>query len=373
MDTHAFRSRRVVCVGLRRWKAQQLAPILSAVFEHVGFIDGMAQAAGLTRGDVDFVATWGTGEGTDVEALAQRLGAGLLRMEDGFYRSVGLGSDLIAPCSLVLDAQGIYFDPRMPSTLERLLNGEPPSEADVQRARWVREFIALHALTKYNVEACSTARWNTQGRMVVVVPGQVEDDASIRCGAPGINTNLALLQAVRAARPDAFIVYKPHPDVASLNRTGRVHASLTAGLADHIETRLSVISCIRACDELHTMTSQSGFEALLHGRRVVSYGVPFYAGWGLTEDRAPTGHPAFARRTRRLRLDELVAVSLLRYPLYFDWQHRRVTDCESVLHHLVAARTALSASGELEKLNAGFVRRQLRKAGTLVQAAFRTV
>jgi capsular polysaccharide export protein len=66
-------------------------------------------------------------------------------------------------------------------------------------------------------------------------------------------------------------------------------------------------------DDVHVMTSLAGFEALLRGKKVFCYGLPFYAGWGLTSDAVP--HP---RRTRRLTLDELVAGALIEYPLYFS-------------------------------------------------------
>ena len=56
----------------------------------------------------------------------------------------------------------------------------------------------------------------------MLVPGQVEDDASIRWGAPGVKTNLELLRAARAAEPDAWIVYKPHPDTEAGTRAGRL-------------------------------------------------------------------------------------------------------------------------------------------------------
>jgi capsular polysaccharide export protein len=59
------------------------------------------------------------------------------------------------------------------------------------------------------------------------------------------------------------------------------------------------------------MTSLAGFEGLLRGRRVVTYGMPFYAGWGLTADQYRS-----ERRSRRLNLDELVAGCLLKYPRY---------------------------------------------------------
>jgi capsular polysaccharide export protein len=288
-------------------------------------------------------------------------------MEDGFVRSVGLGSDLIRPLSLVLDARGIYFDPTQSSNLEHMLGTAQFSEEELLRARQVREFIVEHGITKYNLEPRETATWTSEGRQVVLVPGQVEDDASIRYGCTDVKTNLGLLQAARRAHPDAFVVYKPHPDVISGNRAGELALAQAREFADHVETRLSVVSCIAACDVVHTMTSLTGFDALLRGKRVVVYGQPFYAGWGLTDDVLQEGS-AFPRRQRRLSMDELVAGTLLRYPIYWDWDLKGYTTCEAVLNRIVETRSALEASGGLEKLRAGFIRRQFRKMGILARA-----
>ena len=59
------------------------------------------------------------------------------------------------------------------------------------------------------------------------------------------------------------------------------------------------------------MTSLAGFEALLRGKPVWTYGRPFYAGWGLTHDALD-----FPRRDRRLDLDQLIAGALIAYPIY---------------------------------------------------------
>src|SRR5690606_3850261 len=118
-------------------------------------------------------------------------GARLLRMEDGFVRSVGLGSDFVPPLSLVLDGTGIYFDPRQPSELEHLLNSRDFSQEDMRRAARVRELIVEQQITKYNIEPTATPLWQQTDRQVVLVPGQVEDDASIRYGCGDVRTNLA--------------------------------------------------------------------------------------------------------------------------------------------------------------------------------------
>jgi len=77
---------------------------------------------------------------------------------------------------------------------------------------------------------------------------------------------------------------------------------------------------------------------------------------------------AWARRQRRLTLDELVAGTLLRYPIYFDWQLRGYTTCMAVLRQLATTRDALEASGGLARLRTGWLRRQGRKARTLFDA-----
>jgi len=361
--------RRLICIGFRRWKAANLQPILSGGLAEVVFVADVEAARELRPRPGDWLVFWGGVPPAGLQELAQASSVQAVRVEDGFVRSVGLGSDLIAPRSLVLDPVGIYFDPSQPSQLENILNASGFTPEELKDARAAREFIVRHGLTKYNLEPRSTPNWAAAGRRIVLVPGQVEDDASIRLGCGDVRTNVGLLKAARAACPDAFIVYKPHPDVSSGNRKGRLALAEALRWADHVETQVSVVSCVEACDEVHTMTSLTGFDALLRGKKVVVYGQPFYAGWGLTEDVVPRSEgSALARRTRRLSLDELVAGTLLRYPIYWDPQLKGYTTCMAVLRALVAERDALERNGGLARLRAGWWRRQIRKARILITA-----
>jgi capsular polysaccharide export protein len=361
---------RMICIGYRRWKQANLAPMLSLTPGTTLFVPDVRAAAALKPGPEDVLVWWGCEAAAGVVELADESGSGIMRMEDGFVRSVGLGSDLIRPHALVLDRQGIYFDPRQPSDLEAILNQAAFSNEDLMRARAVRAFIVEHGITKYNLNLRTKTGWRSDGRTVTLVPGQVEDDASIRFGCTDIRTNLTLLKAARAACPDAFIVYKPHPDVMSGNRAGKLALAQALNWADHIETNVSVISCIEACDEVHTMTSLTGFDALLRGKRVVTYGQPFYAGWGLTEDRGLSS-TTIARRTQRLTLDQMIAGVLLRYPIYWDWTLKGYTSCEAVLHRIVEERDALETQGRLDGLRLGYWRRQWRKTCILANAWLR--
>jgi capsular polysaccharide export protein len=237
--------------------------------------------------------------------------ARIIRVEDGFLRSVGLGADLTRPLSWVLDDLGIYYDATRPSALEVQLQQTDFDAAERARAAALRERIVREGLTKYNLAGVRPWRRPADGRRVVLVPGQVETDAAIAWGTASVRTNLDLLRAVRAARPDAWLVYKPHPDVvAGLRRSGAGEDEAHAH-CDEIVREGSMHELLAQCDEVHVMSSLAGFEALLRGKAVTCWGLPFYAGWGLTEDRE-----AIPRRSRRLALDELVAGALLRYPVY---------------------------------------------------------
>ncbi len=236
-----------------------------------------------------------------------------MRVEDGFLRSSGLGSDFVAPGSLVTDSRGLYFDPTGPSDLEHLLNTRDCSPAEVERAMRLRHAIVGSRLSKYNLDTGSQPIWRSADKTTVLVIGQVDGDQSVRRGSPRVRDNRALLEAVRLARPGSAVVYRPHPDVVSGNRGGRIDEVLSLGLADAVDTDSHIIDCIDACDELHTMTSQAGFEALMRGCPVVTHGLPFYAGWGLTED-----HLSTPRRVRERTLDELVYLTLIVYARYVD-------------------------------------------------------
>lgn len=137
---------------------------------------------------------------------------------------------------------------------------------------------------------------------------------------------------MRTARPDAFIIYKPHPDVVSKARVG-VFAENT--LYDLKVTDIAMPALLEQVDEVHTMTSLTGFEALVRGVPVTTYGLPFYAGWGLTNDKITCG-----RRGRQRNINELIALVLLRYAVYADPQTGDHINAETALDLLAANRDA---------------------------------
>lgn len=308
------------CVGMAWWKRRRIAGFLDVPGSDALFFHRPGAAVRRAAEEGGDIAAWTSCLAPSLLRRADAAGVRVRRVEDGFVRSAGLGSDLLPPFSVVLDSSGIYFDASRESDLEYLLKTTEFTPETTARARRLIETLISLRVTKYGTAGSNQAvnrepfLTGPPGVRRLLVVGQVADDLSVRLGSPDVRGNLALLQQVRAANPDAFIVYRPHPDVDAGHRGGHVPDSLVLRYANRIERRGSISGLIGQVDEIHTMTSLAGFEALIRGRTVVTYGMPFYAGWGLTIDRLE----APPRRGRRLSVEELVAGTLLLYPVYLD-------------------------------------------------------
>jgi capsular polysaccharide export protein len=324
-------NRRIaVCVGMSFWKRRRIAEFLCSsagvpVFRRT--VAGALAAAGRDPDRPNTIAGWASRLPAGLAETARRHKVPLIRVEDGFIRSVGLGSDFLPPASLVFDTSGMYFDPRS-SDLETLLREAEFAPPLVARAARLTMQLVARGVTKYNLADRGPRIKAPPGVRRILVAGQVEDDLSVLNGAAVIRTNLDLLAAVRSANRDTFIIYKPHPDVVAGHRKGAVADCEALRFADAVVTDRSTASLLSFVDELHTITSLTGFEALLRRRRVVVYGRPFYAGWGLTVDRQPFD------RGRRLTLEELVAGALILYPRYLDPLTRLPCGPEVVIERL---------------------------------------
>lgn len=299
-----------VATGIRAWKRGPMQGFLGGV-RPVQFVTDPAKAATQARATGRHLIGW-------AGAVPDRFVG--LRVEDGLLRSRGLGADLVPPLSLMLDDLGIYYDPRRPSRLEALIAGPLPSGGTLRAAALRRKIVGA-GLTKYNLAGVDPApqiaalRATRPDAPVILVPGQVGDDASIRLGAVGsVRTNRDLLVAARAANSGAILIYKPHPDVEAGLRPGAVPDA--AALANWVADGCEAAALLSRVDQVWTLTSGLGFEALMRGLPVTCLGMPFYAGWGLTTDLVATPH-----RRHTLEpdgLNRLVHAVLIAGPRYRD-------------------------------------------------------
>lgn len=291
-------------VGFAFWKRPTVAPLLWGGTGEVPFSAGAPPGRGA-------VVLWKARTDEAVLDEIEASGREIVEVEDGFIRSVGLGSDCVPPLSLVVDRLGVHFDPSRPSELEQILENETFPPELLGRARELRALIVASGVSKYGVGPAALERGSAPQKHILV-PGQVEDDRAVTSGP--LSSNLELLRRVRAVEPDAYIIYKPHPDVEAGHRVGVIPDSKSLEFADEVVRDTGISALIDLVDDVHVNSSLAGFEALLRSRPVTTHGSPFYAGWGLTNDLGSVP----PRRTRKRTLDELVAAVLLRYPRYLD-------------------------------------------------------
>jgi len=345
------------CINFTRWKQNYIKAFLQAFLIKNGqliFINSAEQAIKKGFNSSSYLVTWASKNQLEVDKLVEQFGIMPWQVEDGFIRSTGLGSDLTAPASLVLDKTGVYYDPSKPSDLETFLQNKLFDKEELVQAKQLRQSLLDNELSKYNLGE-KFSRDNIQAKQsqkIILIPGQVEADASIKKGCIDIKTNADLIKVVRQKAPDDYLIYKPHPDVVSGNRKGGVDKQALEQ-CDLVLLDASITDCLAVVDEVHTMTSLVGFEGLLRELKVVCYGQPFYSSWGLTEDRHPV-----ARRTRQLKLDELVAATLIDYPLYINWQTGNFTTPEVIVRQL---KEQIDKQGGKQSNQVFCLHRQLRK------------
>ncbi|EIV6439833.1 capsular polysaccharide biosynthesis protein [Campylobacter jejuni] len=335
-DIEKANSNRLFMLGFTLWKRYFIRPFFKAKDNKIIFLNSLKSLARYKLKENDKFFIWG--KRIDYNALKTTLikkaqDENLLHfipkislVEDGFIRSISLGSDLTRPFSLNVDDKGLYIDPNKASKLEELLQNEIFDENMLNRAKNIIKILLENRFSKYNGLKHENLKINAKiGQKIILIPAQVEDDVSMILGGFSLST-LDLLKEVRAKNQDAYIIFKPHPDVLSGNRVGLKDETLILEFCDEIVKDCSIDSAIKIADEIHTITSTSGFDALLRAKKVFTYGMPFYAGWDLTKDKYRC-----ERRTRKLSLEELVAGALIIYPRYINPKTKTLCEIEVCL------------------------------------------
>ena len=231
---------RAVCYSIKRWKRTSIDRMLdgpAGATTHKLVRGGRAREGRAARSWPGHRAT------TLALEAACRARACRSRVEDGFIRSAGLGASFVPPSRWSSTPRHL-LRPRAPSDLEVMLEeAEFPADL-VERARRLRERLVSAGPPNTTSRPRRPRADRGGGRPVILVPGQVEDDASIERGSPELKRNVELLRRVRERHPDAFVVYKPHPDVEAGFRRGRVTRAGGSAYADRIVSRASILGLI---------------------------------------------------------------------------------------------------------------------------------
>lgn len=284
---------------------------------------------------------WGYTEPWILRTYARLAQIPVYRMEDGFLRSANLGASHSTPYSLIMDAQGIHYDPRSESDLEKILSGHDFSTEELAQSRECLALFTKLNLSKYNPPSFEeNGATSIKIRRRVAVIGQVDNDKSVQLGNIDNWTMKELIHLAKMENPDADIVYRPHPDVYKGYQRSRFKARSVENVCTIANPDVPITEFLATIDHVYTITSLTGLEALVRGLKVTVVGAAFYAGWGLTDDRV-----SFERRRRSRSLEELFAAVYLRYPKYLASLHNSHLGFKS-------ACLAIKADYESEKFRA---------------------
>ncbi|MFM7443627.1 MAG: capsular polysaccharide biosynthesis protein, partial [Tabrizicola sp.] len=314
----------------RRLYHQNLSILRNARLHRVLQLAGHELRFGLP-GPGDGVLVWGRSPTAwRGETLAARRGVPLVRVEDAFLRSVLPGRAGGGPAiGFLFDPVGVHFDSSRPSRMEEILSsGDLYNSNILNEVKWLTCCILESGLSKYNNHDPGLP---TPDPGYVLVVDQSAGDASIRYSGASAQTFRAMLAAALADHPDQRIVIRAHPETALGLRSGHYTLSDAGGRVTLLTTPVAPHRLLADAAQVYTVSSQLGFEAILHGHRPRVFGQPLYAGWDLTHDQAP-----IPRRTRRLTVDELFAGAMLLAPVWYDPCRDRLCGLEEVIHQLQA-------------------------------------
>jgi capsular polysaccharide export protein len=271
------------------------------------------------------VVGWGNRpSGRRAARIARRSGGRALLVEDGFLRSARREDP---PHSIVLDDLGIYYDATRHSRLERQI---VEGCADIPRARRLLQLWRDLGLSK--ISGLSPCAAPLPQRYVLVLD-QLVGDLSVAGGLAHPGSFDRMLQAARLEFPGLPVVLKTHPDTALRGRRSHFDATRVPRVVAIAEP-CHPAPLLAGAEAVYTVSSLGGFEALLLGRPVRTFGMPFYAGWGVTEDDLPAP-PRRAPAT----LDAVVHAALVDYPRYIDPDTGALTTPEATMERL-GRRTA---------------------------------
>ena len=270
--------------------------------------------------------------------------ANALVCEDGFIRSyttpIGV-SQTARECqihSLVVDHKGFYYDATHRTDIETMLNddGLKPTPEQTKEARRLIDKIVSSKISKYNHQPIYTPKIGREGAPKVLVVDQSYGDYSIKLGLADDSTFEKMLDAAIKENPDADILVKTHPDTIAGKKGEK--KGYYQDLKEHdniykVTFPINPYSLMEICDKVYVCSSQFGLEALMAGKEVHTFGMPFYAGWGLTID-----DQHLERRTNTRTLEELFYIFYCMYTHWVDPDKGSETTIDAVIDKMIELR-----------------------------------
>lgn len=330
-----YSGKTAVVANMAVWKRSTIESVLREEgicnFIYFNNRSSIAQLRNLVQNcEEAILIIWGMSKCAAAEELASEGQIPCWRMEDGFIRSIGLGATHILPSSVIIDKTGgIYFDASKPSQLETTLNNQNLSDEEHNFAQQCIDKVTSMGITKYNLHEASNLVSINSDQDNILVLGQCEDDVSILFGSPKIRSNTELIQLAITENPHSNIYFRPHPDVAAGLRKKYSDPSQFQDRITIIDGPFAMWENLTHFNRVYVMSSLGGFEAAIRGASVRVAGMPFYSGWGITDD-----YLTCERRTKKCTLTEIFYAAYIQAPTYIQSDTGERTDFATTINDI---------------------------------------
>ena len=259
-----------------------------------------------------------------------------LLLEDGFIRSIGLGVQGYPAFSIVEDENGMHYDAFKNTTIQQILNEYDfkNDEKLLSLAKDTIELIKKYKISKYNINEMKLPDIvkNSKKEKVLII-AQTAGDNSLKYGRAYEFKPKDIIISALEENPGKDIFVKIHPDVLTGKRKSSIDIDLAKKYCKVLTQNTNPILLLEEFDKVYTQTSQMGFEAAFLGKEVVTFGMPFYAGWGITKDKLQN-----PERKRKLTPLEVFAAAYILYSKYYNPYEKRECDIIETIEEIVKRR-----------------------------------
>lgn len=286
--------------------------------------------------------------------ISKKINLPIVVFEEPFLRSVDLyrnknttqyNNKYCMPCGFTY-ANYAHYDIRGHGRLESLLTDKfiPLSEMQIKRSRYCIDKIVSNKLSKYNNQQKDFIIDNSDYKILIV--DQALGDQSVNLSGCNSDTFKEMLDSALNITKNVYI--KIHPEQLVGRRKGYFNFNIPNNeqvfvskqnypTVKIINDYVNPISLLEKFDEVWTVSSQLGFEALMLNKKVVCFGTPFYSGYGLTEDKANTNTLKFRKTfNNHLTVEDIFYKTYIEYTTYCNpFNFKDLWQIEDVIDNLI--------------------------------------
>lgn len=291
---------------------------------------------------VEVFFQWGsqlTGIKEKQQKIANNTGKPVVYLEDGFIRSVKIGLSKDPGLSIIWDDISSYYNATKETRLEKILNSSfILTEEEKNKVKSAINLIVKNCISKYNHSPVIDVEIGRVGHRKILLVDQRFGDMSVEMGFGSEKTFENMLREALDRGKDYDIIIKQHPDSITGGKKSYFNNEMlayTKALSNVfvVDFDINPYSLMKNVDEVFVCSSGMGFEALLANKKVTCFGMPFYSGWGITEDKIKCD-----RRVKKRTLEEIFYVAYILLSRYFNPDTNKVCDIEEVCEYILKNR-----------------------------------